>query len=297
MVAPACVCADGRCDLGFWFLFLHVLPSCYLNTIFCYNWYMCVRGTCPEDAYSEEQQSRLLHQASPCSQSEDGEEGWFDEEAWHEGPGLRDVYGATRRIGALGTDGDPDRGHRCGTCKAFVIRCDHHCPCLGVCVGAHNQAYFVALMLSMLLSLVYASAMSLYATRVCIRQRMGIEECGALATTFFAATFLALGLLAFSAVVFILCCADITIREALSLDVFRFKAGPCFVWKKNFSNADFRKNLANVLGDNLWTLLVPSRRRPCILQPLKLPEEEDLAAAGVFWVVENGEERAVRSIR
>ena len=41
--------------------------------------------------------------------------------------------------GPLGTDGDALRGHYCKVCDAYVVRSDHHCPFLGVCVGAHNQ--------------------------------------------------------------------------------------------------------------------------------------------------------------
>jgi hypothetical protein len=51
------------------------------------------------------------------------------------------------------------REHFCRACGAVVVRADHHCPFLATCIGAHNQAYFVALLLHMALSMTWGAGL------------------------------------------------------------------------------------------------------------------------------------------
>ncbi|WFD32076.1 protein S-acyltransferase [Malassezia sp. CBS 17886] len=54
----------------------------------------------------------------------------------------------------LGSDSDnmvvppkPERAHHCRTCKACVLKYDHHCPWINQCVGVGNERYFILFML------------------------------------------------------------------------------------------------------------------------------------------------------
>jgi hypothetical protein len=203
-------------------------------------------------------------------------------------------YGGTisrkkgRSRGPLGTDGDALRGHYCRACEAYVVRSDHHCPFLGVCVGAHNQAYFVALVLQMVLSMVYGSALIVPAALVCVSKHPGpVDKCSMLLPISFSIVFVTAILACFWALIVYLISLNLTIREAVKLDVFRFRIGPCRVWGKIRENTDVSANIASVLGASGWKgfagLLVPRLRGAAVLLPLDLPSEEELAKEGVYW--------------
>lgn len=51
----------------------------------------------------------------------------------------------------------PARSKHCSLCKACVSRHDHHCIWLVNCVGRHNYRYFLSLLLSLSVMLVYAT--------------------------------------------------------------------------------------------------------------------------------------------
>lgn len=51
----------------------------------------------------------------------------------------------------------PARSKHCSICKACVSRHDHHCVWLVNCVGRHNYRYFLSLLLSLSVMLVYAT--------------------------------------------------------------------------------------------------------------------------------------------
>lgn len=40
----------------------------------------------------------------------------------------------------------PERAHHCRTCKACVLKFDHHCPWINQCVGLGNERYFILFM-------------------------------------------------------------------------------------------------------------------------------------------------------
>lgn len=205
-------------------------------------------------------------------------------------------YGGTisrkkgRLRGPLGTDGDALRGHYCRACEAYVVRSDHHCPFLGVCVGAHNQAYFVALVLHMVLSMVYGSALIVPAALACPSKHPGPMCATVLLPISFSIVFVTAILACFWAFIVYLISLNLTIREAMKLDVFRFRIGPCRVWGKIRENTNVSANIASVLGDSGWRgfvgLLVPRLRGAAVLRPLDLPSEEELAKEGVYWTVD-----------
>jgi hypothetical protein len=49
----------------------------------------------------------------------------------------------------------PDRCHHCRICESCVLRMDHHCPWLGVCVGFHNYKFFLLTLLYAICSLIF----------------------------------------------------------------------------------------------------------------------------------------------
>lgn len=51
----------------------------------------------------------------------------------------------------------PARSKHCSICKACVSRHDHHCIWLMNCVGANNCVYFISLLLSLSIMLIYGS--------------------------------------------------------------------------------------------------------------------------------------------
>ncbi|RDH36568.1 hypothetical protein BDQ94DRAFT_157502 [Aspergillus welwitschiae] len=51
----------------------------------------------------------------------------------------------------------PARSKHCSICKACVARHDHHCVWLMNCVGLHNYHYFLSMILSLCLMLIYGS--------------------------------------------------------------------------------------------------------------------------------------------
>ncbi|XP_020112533.1 protein S-acyltransferase 11-like isoform X2 [Ananas comosus] len=57
----------------------------------------------------------------------------------------------------------PLRAHHCRSCRACVTDMDHHCPFIGNCVGAANHRFFVAFLISVVVSCAYVVAMATYA--------------------------------------------------------------------------------------------------------------------------------------
>ncbi|WFD36456.1 protein S-acyltransferase [Malassezia cuniculi] len=43
----------------------------------------------------------------------------------------------------------PERAHHCKTCKACILKYDHHCPWINQCVGLGNERYFILFMVWM----------------------------------------------------------------------------------------------------------------------------------------------------
>lgn len=43
----------------------------------------------------------------------------------------------------------PERAHHCKTCRACILKYDHHCPWINQCVGLGNERYFILFMLWM----------------------------------------------------------------------------------------------------------------------------------------------------
>ncbi|KAF2351114.1 Palmitoyltransferase DHHC domain [Trinorchestia longiramus] len=52
----------------------------------------------------------------------------------------------------------PPRAYHCHDCRACILRQDHHCKFTGCCIGHHNQRFFVAAVLHLLLGLSYMLA-------------------------------------------------------------------------------------------------------------------------------------------
>nr|CAD1821126.1 unnamed protein product [Ananas comosus var. bracteatus] len=57
----------------------------------------------------------------------------------------------------------PPRAHHCRSCKMCVMDMDHHCPFIGNCVGAANHRFFVAFLISIVISCSYILVMTIYA--------------------------------------------------------------------------------------------------------------------------------------
>lgn len=56
------------------------------------------------------------------------------------------------------------RAHHCRSCGKCILDMDHHCPFIGNCVGAANHYSFVCFLISAVLSTIYVSIMSVYAS-------------------------------------------------------------------------------------------------------------------------------------
>ncbi|PKA58737.1 putative S-acyltransferase [Apostasia shenzhenica] len=56
----------------------------------------------------------------------------------------------------------PPRAHHCRSCQMCVLDMDHHCPFIGNCVGAENHRYFIAFLLSVIVSCLYVVGMTSY---------------------------------------------------------------------------------------------------------------------------------------
>ncbi|XP_057961283.1 protein S-acyltransferase 11 isoform X2 [Malania oleifera] len=54
------------------------------------------------------------------------------------------------------------RTHHCRSCGTCILDMDHHCPFIGNCVGAGNHRYFIAFLISAVISTIYVSIMSAY---------------------------------------------------------------------------------------------------------------------------------------
>ncbi|XP_010940329.1 protein S-acyltransferase 11 [Elaeis guineensis] len=57
----------------------------------------------------------------------------------------------------------PPRAHHCRSCRTCVLDMDHHCPFIGNCVGAANHRFFIAFLMSVIISCTYVVLMMLYA--------------------------------------------------------------------------------------------------------------------------------------
>uniref|UniRef100_A0A803QNX0 S-acyltransferase n=1 Tax=Cannabis sativa TaxID=3483 RepID=A0A803QNX0_CANSA len=55
------------------------------------------------------------------------------------------------------------RAHHCRSCGKCILDMDHHCPFIGNCVGAANHRYFIAFLISAVISMIYVTFMSTYA--------------------------------------------------------------------------------------------------------------------------------------
>ncbi|PKI54847.1 hypothetical protein CRG98_024730 [Punica granatum] len=55
------------------------------------------------------------------------------------------------------------RTHHCRSCGTCVLDMDHHCPFIGNCVGASNHRYFIAFLISTIVSTLYVTTMCTFA--------------------------------------------------------------------------------------------------------------------------------------
>uniref|UniRef100_A0A7S4K7J1 Palmitoyltransferase n=1 Tax=Guillardia theta TaxID=55529 RepID=A0A7S4K7J1_GUITH len=261
-----------------WFL-IHFCPSLYFHVCFYFNWYMCIFGTKPSACHDE---------GSERVSSEDR----VDDEHWSytlEAGDLEQVE--KKKKGPLGTDGDLARGHFCSVCASYVVRCDHHCPFLGVCVGAHNQIYFFAMMLQMSLSMIYGSLLVIPASVACqLSETVKLsseanQKCFALSAVSVAVVFVAMVISAFTFIVFFLLACNLTMREALMIDMYKYKIGFTSVVREIWRKAPVSENLQVAFGPRKgwWKLLLPMKRASLRVMPLNLPKESDLSVRGVYW--------------
>ncbi|KAK8944253.1 putative S-acyltransferase [Platanthera zijinensis] len=56
----------------------------------------------------------------------------------------------------------PPRAHHCRSCKMCIMDMDHHCPFIGNCVGAGNHRFFIAFLISVVISCLYVVMMTLH---------------------------------------------------------------------------------------------------------------------------------------
>jgi len=220
------------------------------------------------------------------------------------------VTGGGRARSGRGGLGGAWREHYCRACGAVVARADHHCPFLATCIGAHNQAYFVGLLLHMALSMCYGACLIVPPAIACstdlVRGSPGAGEaaashlslgsapaalrrCRIIAPIGAAILFLACSLVFFLSCVLALLAADLTIRECLLLDLLRYKAGPLVTLRRIAAHGRGPLHaLSSALGPptEWWRLLLPCRRArgyAAAVSRLELPPVEVLSEGGVFW--------------
>ena len=302
------------------YLIVHVVPSAWIHLCFYFNWYMCIFGTNAADAAAKvDGGGEEGGTVRPVSELATRARARGDSDHWsvggslvtivpEQGPGQGwDSGGERSERGPLGTDGDALRGHFCRVCEAYVIRSDHHCPFLGVCVGAHNHGYFLGLLLYMTMGMAYGSCLIVPAAFSCFLHHRGSSRgtgdagrCELVVPIAVAVVFVAGILVLFFWYVLMAAALNLTTREIVSLQILRFRMGPCGVWAKIWRRAAKRANLCAVLGGQSWRdcdggnrgllmmlarLLLPMRRPVAACSPLDLPSEEELSEGGVWWHV------------
>lgn len=202
------------------------------------------------------------------------------------------------------------REHFCRACGAVVVRADHHCPFLATCIGAHNQAYFVALLLHMALSMTWGAGLIVPPAIACsssiaqaaslpppaphgggaageVPGAEALRRCRVIAPIGAGIVFLAGSLAFFLFCVLVLLAADLTIRECLLLDLLRYKAGPLVTLRRIADRGHGPwEALAAALGPprKWWRLLIPCRQTSYAnVVRLEMPSPDVLGREGVYW--------------
>lgn len=148
----------------------------------------------------------------------------------------------------------PDRAHHCSVCGTCVLKMDHHCPWVNNCVAFNNYKFFVLFLLYGQLYCLYVALTSL---KYFLQFWKDVGTAGGghgqfhILFLFFVSSMFSISLMSLLGYHIHLVLNNRTTLEAFRSPVFR--RGPD---KEGFSLGK-RANLAEVFGDEVWSLLLP----------------------------------------
>lgn len=165
---------------------------------------------------------------------------------------MRTIQGAVRYCEKCATI-KPDRAHHCSVCGTCVLKMDHHCPWVNNCVAFNNYKFFVLFLLYGLTYCLYVALTSLQYFIKFWRNVGNGEGQGQfhILFLFFVSSMFSISLCSLLGYHIHLVLHNRTTLEAFRAPVFR--RGPD---KEGFSLGK-RGNLAEVFGEDWWTLLLP----------------------------------------
>jgi len=165
---------------------------------------------------------------------------------------MRTIQGAVRYCEKCATI-KPDRAHHCSVCGTCVLKMDHHCPWVNNCVAFNNYKFFVLFLMYGLLYCLYVALTSLKYFLQFWRDVGAGQGHGQfhILFLFFVSSMFSISLCSLLGYHIHLVLNNRTTLEAFRAPVFR--RGPD---KDGFSLGK-RANLAEVFGDEWWSLCLP----------------------------------------